>query len=219
MRLSEQKLKRNQIELVGVDEIFTQIQRWNKYFISNYGRLIHKDSKGKLTVVQPSITDGGYLSYTLSKPARNYKGEKVRDENGKPKTIKKCKVAHRLVAKLYVNNPYPGEYTLEDLQVHHKDENRTNNYFQNLMYLCKTKNGRKDHNFIHSIKKLSLYNEKTTQFRTYNDIDRLLTKIGVNVLGFIDAIRNSKEWFKSQDGKWNVYPVNGFFVGVQFYKH
>lgn len=218
-QLSEGTLAKNGIELIGADEIFTQIPRWDKYFISNHGRLIHKNSKRRYTIINPSITKGGYLTYTLSKPARNYRGEKVRDENGKPKTIRKCKPAQQLVAILYVNNPYySGEYTIEDLQIHHKDGNRINNYYKNLMFLCKSKNRRKDHDFIHSIKKVSLYNEETTNYHTYRDIEMLLKRINTDVLEFIDTIRFNEKLFKSQDGKWDLYEVNGYFVGIQFFR-
>ena len=80
--LSETVLLRNGIELVAPDEYFKQVNGFNKYFFSNYGRLAHKSRKGKYTIVNPSITKGGYLSYTLSKPTRKYNGEKVRNSNG-----------------------------------------------------------------------------------------------------------------------------------------
>ena len=40
--LSNEILKENGIVLVGLDEIFTQIPKWKYYYLSNYGRLIHK---------------------------------------------------------------------------------------------------------------------------------------------------------------------------------
>ncbi len=64
MTLSENILDRNNIELIAIDEVFTQIRNWNKYFFSNYGRLIHQNNKGKYCIVNPSITDGGYFTYT-----------------------------------------------------------------------------------------------------------------------------------------------------------
>lgn len=217
--LSENLLLKNEIELMGKDEIFEQIPRWDKYFISNYGRLLHKNKKGKYTIVNPSITKGGYLSYTVSKPARTYRGKKIRDTNGKPKNIRDCRTAQYFVATVYVKNPYPViEYSVEDLQIHHKDRDRQNNYYKNLMWLCKSKNGRKDHDFIHSIKKFSLYNEETTNFHTYHDIDILLKRIDTDVLEFIDSIRYNEKLFKSQDGKWDLYEVNGYFVGIQFFR-
>ena len=44
--LSENVLLKNDIELIETDEKFEQVAGWNKYFISNYGRLLHKNNKG-----------------------------------------------------------------------------------------------------------------------------------------------------------------------------
>ena len=208
-------LEKNNIELIGKDETFSQIPKWSKYFISNYGRLLHKNKKNRYTIVNPSITKGGYLTYTLSKPARTYKGQKLRKPDGTAKTQKDCRTAQELVAIMYVKNPYPkAEYTIEDVQVHHKDRNRTNNYYKNLMWLCKTKNGRKDHDFIHSIRKIALYNEDTTIYHTYKDIDVLLNHLDIDVLELIDTLKYSDT--KIKDGKWTTYKVNDCYVGVQF---
>ena len=190
---------------------------WNKYYFSNYGRLIHKNNKGKYTLCKAVVTENGYINYTLSKPARNYNGEKVRNADGSTKRKRKSFFAHRMVAQMYVTNPYPkAEYTIDDLEVHHKDLNRQNNYFENLMWLCKTKNGRKDHDFIHSIKKIALYNEETTVYHTYKDIDLLLNRLDIDILELIDTLKYSE--IKIKDGKWTTYKVNGCYVGVQFYK-
>lgn len=214
--LTEKILKDNNITH-GLDEIFTQVPSWNRYFFSNYGRLIHKNNKGKYTLCKAVVTENGYINYTLSKPARNYNGEKVRNADGTPKRKRKSIFAHRMVAQMYVTNPYPkAEYTIDDLEVHHKDLNRQNNYFENLMWLCKTKNGRKDHDFIHSIKKIALYNEETTVYHTYKDIDLLLNRLDIDILELIDTLKYSE--IKIKDGKWTTYKVNGCYVGVQFTK-
>ena len=216
MILSKTILRKNNIEY-GLDEIFTQVPNWNKYYFSNYGRLIHKNNKGKYTLCKAVVTENGYINYTLSKPARNYNGEKVRNADGTPKRKRKSIFAHRMVAQMYVTNPYPkAEYTIDDLEVHHKDLNRQNNYFENLMWLCKTKNGRKDHDFIHSIKKIALYNEETTVYHTYKDIDLLLNRLDIDILELIDTLKYSE--IKIKDGKWTTYKVNGCYVGVQFTK-
>lgn len=217
MTLNNSILERNNIELIGKDEVFSSIPRWSKYFISNHGRLLHKNNKGRYTIVNPSITTGGYLTYTLSKPGRTYKGKKVKGEDGKVKTIKDCRTAQYLVALCHVHNPYPKmEYSIEDLQVHHKDKNRINNYYKNLMWLCKSKNGRRDHDFVHSMKKIAIYNEDTAQYHTYKDIDMLLKRIGVDILELIDTLKYSD--IKIKDGKWTVYNVNDYYVGVQYHK-
>lgn len=217
--LTTETLRRNGIKLIEPDEVFKAIPRWNKYFISNYGRLIRKNSKGKYRIVNPSINRGQYLTYTLSKPARVYKGEKVRDRNGNIKQIRKCKSAHNLVAKVYCNNPYEPyiEFEVEDLDVHHKDGNRQNNYYRNLMYLCRNKNGRADHVFIHSIKKVAIYNREKGKYHTYNDIDMLLNRLKLDVLEFIDNLRYTDKLFT--DRKWDIYTMNGYTLGIQFYKN
>lgn len=216
--LSNEILKENGIVLVGLDEIFTQIPKWKYYYLSNYGRLIHK-LKYKYVIVKPSVTDGGYLSYTLYKPSRKYNGKKVRDKNGNVKRKRSCECAHRLVTRMYTVNPYPeAEYTIEDLHAHHKDHNKQNNYYKNLMWLCKSKNNRTDHDFIHNIKKISLYNQEQCIFHAYNDIELLMKRLDVDVLELIDSLKFNDKLFKSQDGKWDIYQVNNQFVGVQFYK-
>lgn len=216
--LTEKTLQKNNIELMAMDEVFTQYFNWNKYFLSNCGRLAHKNDDGSYNLVQPSKTKGGYLSYTLSKPARMYKGQKVRDRNGKTKQQKLCQTAQTMVCLMYCKNPYPREeFDITDLQVHHKDGIRTNNYYKDLMWLCKTKNGRTDHDFIQSIKKIAVYNEDKGTFYTYKDIELLLKRVGMNVLEFIDTIKYNKKLF-TQDGKWDIYRVNDYFVGIQFMK-
>lgn len=215
--LSQGMLDKNEIQLLMEDEVFTQIKRWNQYYISNYGRLIRRKKKGVYSIVKPSERPNGYLVYTLSKPARTYRGEKIRNLDGTTKTNRASKQAQRLTAEIYVKNPYSeDEYTLDDLQVHHKDKNPQNNYYKNLMWLCKSKNGRKDHDFIHQLKKVSLYNQETATFHSYKDIETLLRRLDVDVLEFIDSVRLNDKLFKSQDGKWDVYHINNEFVGVQF---
>ena len=216
--LTENTLQKNNIQLERLDEVFTQVPSWNKYFLSNCGRLAHKNDDGSYNLVQPSKTEGGYLSYTLSKPARMYKGQKVRDRNGKVKTQRMCQTVQMMVCLMYCDNPYPKDkFNNKDLQGHHKDGNRTNNYFKNLMLLCKNKYGRTDHDFIQSIKKIAVYNDDKGTFYTYKDIELLLRRVEMNVLEFIDTIKYNKKLF-TQDGKWDIYRVNNYFIGIQFAK-
>lgn len=214
MILSKNLLERNNIELIAQDEEFKQVRGWRNYFISNHGRLLHKNNKNKYKIVNPSITNGGYLTYTLSRPARKYRGETVRDKHGNAKTVRKCKPAHVLVAMMYVDHDYPDNYRIEELDVHHKDKKRDNNYYKNLMYL-----NSEHHGFIHTIKKISLYNQKTTQFHTYKDIELLAKRIDTDVLELLDALKYNEKLFKSQDGKWDVYNINGCFIGVIYFSN
>lgn len=174
--------------------------------------MIHKNNKGRYTIVNPSITKGGYLTYTLSKPARNYNKRKVRDENGNPKQLRVCKPAHVLVARLYVKSNYPEtEYTISELEVHHKDGNRINNYYKNLIYL-----NSKDHGFIHTIKKIALYKQSSGQFRTYKDIEVLAQKLNIDVLQLLENLKFSDRLFRHEG--WDIYKINDNFIGVKFRK-
>lgn len=88
-------------------EIWADVFGDKRYFISNYGNL--KNSKGYLIKLQND--KDGYKMYSFYL-------------NGK-KTTKKI---HRLVAEKFVPNPY--NYSC----INHKDEDKTNNRFDNLEY-------------------------------------------------------------------------------------
>lgn len=215
------KLKKETIEAngidVGLDEVFNQIPQWNKYFYSNYGRLIHRSKSGKLNIVKPSITKEGYFTYTLYKSSRTYKGEKVRDKHGNVKVYKKCKPAHQLCAIMYCSNPYDmTEYSIEDLHVHHKDKNRKNNYYKNLMFLSNWHTDRDDHSFIHTIREIALYDEITGKFHGYSDIELLANRLDVDILELIDCL---KQDCATIEKNWNVYRINNKFIGVQFHNN
>lgn len=84
------------------------------YYVSNYGRV---KSKAQYNAI-------------LLKKARNEKGyEKVHIvENG----ITKNKYVHTLVAQCFLEKP---KDTDKEYQIHHKDQNASNNHVTNLMYV------------------------------------------------------------------------------------
>ena len=213
--LSLKKLLENGIELIAKDEVFAKVENWNKYFISNHGRLIHKNRTGKYRIVNPSITSGGYLTYTLSKPARTYNGVKVRDAAGNVKTQIKCNSAQNMVARMFVYNPYPRmQYAIEDLQAHHKDRNRQNNYYKNLMWLST-----EDHGFVHRIKRIGVYNADTCKYRCSKDIESVLKKIKMNIIEFRKTVQKmNKDKLTVRDAHWTVYLINGVYVAIEYYK-
>lgn len=213
--LSLKKLLENGIELIAKDEVFAKVENWNKYFISNHGRLIHKNSKGKYRIVNPSITSGGYLTYTLSKPARTYNGVKVRDAAGNVKTQIKCNSAQNMVARMFVYNPYPRmQYAIEDLQAHHKDRNRQNNYYKNLMWLST-----EDHGFVHRIKRIGVYNADTCKYRCSKDIESVLKKLKMDIIEFRKTVQKmNKDKLTVRDAHWTVYLINGVYVAIEYYK-
>lgn len=183
--------------------------------------MAHKNNKGKLNIVNPSITKGNYLTYTLSKPARTYRGEKVRNADGTIKRNVLPITANRLVGYMFVEyNPYEGKYnySIEYLDIHHKDHNRQNNYFKNLMWLANGKDGtRADHQFINTIKKIAVYNEQNATYHTYRDIERLCRRIDTDILELIDILKD-KDTPKIKDGAWTTYKVNDWYIGVQYFK-
>lgn len=217
--LSNRTLLAHHIDLAAPNEIFRQVPKYAAYFCSNYGRLLHQKKKG-YKFVQPIIATGGYITYTLSKPARRYRGKKVLKKNGKTNGQRMCITANRLVSLLFNYNPYEEkyDYSINDLESHHKDHNRQNNKDINLMWLASGRNGtRKDHDFINMIKKIALYNPDSAKYHTYKDIERLCKRIDVDILELIDILKDAKTP-QIKDDKWTTYQVFDYFIGVQFYE-
>jgi hypothetical protein len=107
-------------------EIWKDIEGYEGYYsISNYGNVkslerIIKSKNGvirkrKEMLLKPNIDKDGYYTITLTK-------------NSNPKTFK----IHRLVGTAFIDNPnnFP--------MINHKDENKQNNYFENLEW-CDSK--------------------------------------------------------------------------------
>lgn len=219
-RLTDKTLIKNGITLIAPDEIFLQVPDYRKYYGSSYGRLLH-EYKNYFKFVNPTNKDG-YLVYTLSQPARTYKGRKVLNKNGKPKSKRTSITANRLVAMLFCENPYKNEYhyPIEYLDAHHKDHNRQNNHFKNIMWLSngKVPETRQDHSFINKIKKIAIYNPQTTKYATYRDIERLCERINVNILELIDILKDQTTT-RINDDCWTTYKVYDYYIGLQFYKN
>lgn len=207
--LSQKLLSEQHINLIGGDEVFTQVDGWPSYYISNYGRLI--STKGnKYIVRRPEIVTNGYLQYTLSKPARKYNGRKVRRKDGKPKSQIKHEYAHRLTAIAYVHNGYPEvDYSIDDLHVHHKNGVKSDNYYRNLIWLSND-----DHAFVHS-HKLATYNINNNRITRCNDIERLANKVKMSVIDLIDTLRDDDPILQSPDGQWDIYLIGSHHVAVQ----
>lgn len=218
--LSQRTIETNNIELVAPNEVFRQVPKYTKYFCSNYGRLLHQTSKG-YKLINPVINTGGYLSYSLSRPARKYRGEKVRNKNGKTNGRRTSTSANRLVSMLFNDNPYEEQgysYSIDDLDSHHKNHNRQDNRDTNLMWLASGKNDtRPDHGFINKIKKIALYDPNTAKYHTFRDVERLCKRINVDILELIDILKDSKTP-QIKDGDWTTYQVYDYFIGVQRFK-
>lgn len=216
--LSQKTIATNNIEVIAPNEVFRQVPKYTKYYCSNYSRLLRQTKKG-YKIVPASIGSGGYLVYTLSKPARKYKGEVVRDKNGKSKTQRTSITANRLVSLLFNYNPYEQyNYSIDDLESHHKDHNRQNNRDTNLMWLASGKNNtRPDHSFVNKLKKIALYDSNTAKYHTFRDIERLCKRINVDILELIDVLKDQKTP-RIKDNEWTTYQVYDYFIGVQRFK-
>lgn len=120
-KLSNEFLEDAGIELIAPDEIFVKYPRWKKYYASNYGRLISLQDGVRLLNPNQLNRNGGdsYVNYKLSK------------NHGKSTmTIS----AHRLVADTFLQN-YWKDKSRNQLQAHHLDHSKSNNYYRNLMLL------------------------------------------------------------------------------------
>lgn len=186
------------------NEEFRQIPGWRNYYISNYGRLLRKRNNC-YREVSPSCLTNGYLAYTLSKPARRYRGQKVK-RNGKTKTIRQTTTAQRLVALMF-NINYYDDTNFSELEVHHKDGNRKNNYYKNLLLLRK-----QEHKFMDKIEKITLFNENTGKFRT-TDIEIIAKKLNLNVIEIIRALMVQECLYLSDN--YEIYNIVGGFIGVK----
>jgi hypothetical protein len=92
-----------------VDEVWKDIKGYEKrYQVSNLGN-VRKIWKTKITICNPSCDSNGYKQIVLTK-------------NGKRKSYK----VHRLVAMEFIPNPN------NDKEINHKDENKQNNFVENL---------------------------------------------------------------------------------------
>ena len=102
-----------------INEIFKDVKGYEGYYeISNLGRVRSSSYKGK-RILKPAITKNGYLNVIF---CINQK--------------KEHKLVHRLVAEAFI--PNINNYST----VNHKDEDKLNNYVENLEWLSVEDNNR-----------------------------------------------------------------------------
>ena len=58
-------LKKNDIELIHKNEVFERVPDWTRYYISNYGRLLHRNNDNTYNLVRPCRANSGYYLYSL----------------------------------------------------------------------------------------------------------------------------------------------------------
>lgn len=102
------------------EEVWKQIEGFERYFISNKGRI--KSTIGKEKILKQEITERGYHQIVLRKDNKSYHRR-----------------VHRLVALAFI------ETDDKTKEVHHIDRNRSNNKADNLLWVSK-----EEHNKIHN---------------------------------------------------------------------
>ena len=147
-------------------EKYVKIEQYPGYYISSLGNV--KNSAGKL--LKPQKHRDGYIEYCLYK---NSKGYRVK--------------AHRLVAMAFIPNP-------ENLpQVNHIDENKENNYVNNLewctarynmLYGTRIKrmmNNQGYKNKRGSSRRIGVYNKENNTTTTFNSLKECGISTGISV--------------------------------------
>ena len=140
------------------DEVWKNIEGYEGiYQVSNQGR-VKSIGYGKERILKPAKVGSGYLKVNLWK-------------NGEKKQF----LVHRLVCQTFIYNPYNLP------EVNHRDENKTNNYVENLEW-CDRK-----------------YNNN---YGTHNQ--RMVEKLSKSVLQFTKDGKFVKEWKSTKDVERNL---------------
>lgn len=92
-----------------MNEIWKQVPEFNRYWVSNLGRVKSVYKHRPPRILKQSKTHKGYLSVSLCE-----------------KGLKKTLFVHRIVAICFLDNP------LKLPQINHKDEDKLNNLINNL---------------------------------------------------------------------------------------
>lgn len=140
-------------------EIWKTLDVCNRnYEVSNYGnirsvdRIVH-DTIGRSRKLKGKNIKQSYLfGYKICNLSYNCKYYNIR--------------VHRVVAKLFCDDYFHG------CEVHHKDNNRENNYFENLICITKNEHLIEHNNGMKKIKKIDKYGNET-----YYDGVRVAAKI------------------------------------------
>lgn len=187
--------KRAGIELLGSDEIFVQYPRWNDYYGSNYGRLI-STKHGKVELLKLVVCGGDgldlYTGYKLAK--KTYNEQRIL-------TIS----SHRLVADIFLPNYWKNK-DRNQLQAHHLDHSKNNNYYKNLILLPSEL-----HNVMNRTKKMVLF--KNGKFRTLTPYE-IMVKTGLTL---DEVILSAKGKPIKSYGKYSIFDVKGNLIGFQFF--
>lgn len=126
--------------------------------------------------LKPCIKKNGYLQYTLY-------------ENGEKEVIR----VHRLVAKLFLNCPP----NYEELQINHKDGDKTNNHYLNLEWCTSYENNK--HAREHGLNNISQSNHNRWQNKEW--AEKTSKKISENCNNAHTANPRFRYWIEDSNHK------------------
>ena len=122
IKLSDDKVldtKKNNINLLGDDEIFVQVEDTEHYWISNYGRLTNNIRKDKTFFFHKMNSGNPERSVHWTIVTYDFDGSAIHEETSPEILVAK----HFLIKSTGCN------------KIWHIDENMNNNYYRNLIYV------------------------------------------------------------------------------------
>ncbi|MEG2687006.1 MAG: hypothetical protein RR954_07805 [Christensenellaceae bacterium] len=179
--------------LLGRNEKFVGVIGFSGYFISNYGRMI--SHKGSLySILKPQLNGSGYNQYTLY--GKGGKGEQF--------------AAHRLVAQHFCKG-FNADFNNE---VHHKDHEKLNNYYKNLMWVDSVLHG-----FLSYNCELFFANRyANSEFVPITNLHEISLKMGMDLRAISHVLRGSPlhitsdfEIYEFDDGSG----AQPYLIGIQ----
>ena len=190
------KLAEANISLLAEDEIFVRYPGYASYYISSYGRALSTKSK-VVSLMNGAISPQGYLIYSFSK-------EKQSDD--KPRGNEKPISASRAVADVFLPNFWT-ELRYNQLQAHHLDHNKQNNYYKNLLLVPATL-----HSYMNRVWSVVLYEKKRYRKRTPLEIHEIT---GLSLDEIILAMTAEPV---DENGSYTVYQVGIDRIGFKLTK-
>ncbi len=172
------EIEQPNVELIAEDEIFKTVriydEYYEKYLISNYGRLYSIKSQKILT---GTITHYGYLRFHLR-------------VDGRHKYIQ----AQRLVGFAFVFNPRPDKFNT----VNHKNENPLNNKWTNLEWTDDKGNLNwatcQKRRSVQRTKKVLQFDLNNNLIAEFESLPKIKEKLGYNGSVICTHIKNSEPY-------------------------
>lgn len=184
------------IELIAEDEIFVEHQYFERYYISQYGRVLSTKGKAPKLLKQ----------YVQGSKDRPYPGVSFSD-------VKKSGFnVGRAVADVYCPNFWgyfkikPNVIDLTRYEAHHCDRNTFNNNYLNMILL--------PHGLANYIESYALL--EGTELHEYINPLRIVEKTNLYPDEIIDVGWNQKGELK--ENGYTMYNVEGYWIGLKYRK-